>query len=352
MRTWLEKSDNTAPAATGVLTAAEDNARAVEANNLVLTAGLSLDATSGPDVNLKMMSESVARYASGGVFYTDGGAGNVYVLTTPSGTNGFVMPKAYFHGMCIAFWPGAANTGPSTVNVNGIGSKKLMTHTAAAMAGGEIVSGRLIVAFYDISADTSNGAFRLAPWANAAPGASTQVNSDWAATSGVAQILNKPIIPTITPQINADWDATSGAARILNKPSIPSGQVNADWNASSGVAQILNKPSFMLMPIQWIIAYIDTNSRGRVKVYTSAPSKTTTWATIFPSSSGGPGSGYYDTIPPGITTGAFLAGPSVAIGNMWELHYNTDIGPVATLSRNDTSGVVEGGGGVGTVDGG
>ena len=30
---------------------------------------------------------------------------------------------------------------------------------------------------------------------------------------------------------------------IKNKPTIPNAQVNSDWNASSGVAQILNKPT-------------------------------------------------------------------------------------------------------------
>lgn len=43
--------------------------------------------------------------------------------------------------------------------------------------------------------------------------------------------------------VNADWDATSGPAEILNKPTIPAPQVNSDWNANSGVAQILNKPT-------------------------------------------------------------------------------------------------------------
>lgn len=43
--------------------------------------------------------------------------------------------------------------------------------------------------------------------------------------------------------VNADWNATSGLAQILNKPTIPASQVNADWNATSGVAQILNKPT-------------------------------------------------------------------------------------------------------------
>jgi hypothetical protein len=48
---------------------------------------------------------------------------------------------------------------------------------------------------------------------------------------------NEPI-----PQINADWNATGGIAQILNKPAIPAAQVNADWNATSGITQILNKP--------------------------------------------------------------------------------------------------------------
>tara|TARA_R110000751_G_scaffold88503_1_gene174809 strand:- start:956 stop:2311 length:1356 start_codon:yes stop_codon:yes gene_type:complete len=43
--------------------------------------------------------------------------------------------------------------------------------------------------------------------------------------------------------VNADWNAVSGDAEILNKPTIPSAQVNSDWNAVSGVAEILNKPT-------------------------------------------------------------------------------------------------------------
>lgn len=62
-----------------------------------------------------------------------------------------------------------------------------------------------------------------------------QVNSDWNASSGVAEILNKPSLATV---------ATSGSYNDLsNKPTIPAAQVNSDWDALSGVAQILNKPS-------------------------------------------------------------------------------------------------------------
>ena len=45
--------------------------------------------------------------------------------------------------------------------------------------------------------------------------------------------------------VQSDWDQTDSTKDdyIKNKPSIPSAQVNSDWNASSGVAQILNKPT-------------------------------------------------------------------------------------------------------------
>ena len=101
-----------------------------------------------------------------------------------------------------------------------------------------------------------------------------QVNSDWSATSGIAQILNKPTIPdavVANPSDNAsnvlskikvgsttysiaasgednvqsDWNETDTNADdfIKNKPTIPAAQVSSDWNASSGIAQILNKPT-------------------------------------------------------------------------------------------------------------
>lgn len=51
----------------------------------------------------------------------------------------------------------------------------------------------------------------------------------------------------ITAQNIASWNAKSDFSGSYNdltdRPTIPGAQVNADWNASSGVAQILNKPS-------------------------------------------------------------------------------------------------------------
>jgi hypothetical protein len=65
-------------------------------------------------------------------------------------------------------------------------------------------------------------------------GAEVNVQADWTEsdTTSDAYIRNKPNIPTktsdltndsgfLTAQVNADWNAVSGAAEILNKPTIP-----------------------------------------------------------------------------------------------------------------------------------
>lgn len=157
--------------------------------------------------------------------------------------------------------------------------------------------------------------------ASAAP----QVNADWDATSGVAEILNKPtnlvqdanyvhtdnnyttaeknklagIEAGAEVNVKPDWNAASGSdAEILNKPDLSvyatksevttglagkqdtltagsnisivgntisataAPQVNADWNASSGVAEILNKPDIPLL--KW-----EQTTQGATNTYTS-----------------------------------------------------------------------------------
>ena len=65
-------------------------------------------------------------------------------------------------------------------------------------------------------------------------------------------LSNTPTIPDA--QIQSDWEQTVTTAKdyIKNKPTIPAAQVNSDWNASSGVAQILNKPTIPTITFrQW-----------------------------------------------------------------------------------------------------
>lgn len=148
---------------------------------------------------------------------------------------------------------------------------------------------------------------------------SSQVNSDWNAQSGVAQILNKPSLSTVAltgsyndlsnrptipaPQVSSDWNASTGVAQILNKPvlgtmasedasdytpssslatvatsgsytdlsdrpTIPAAQVNSDWNAQSGVAQILNKPT--LAAVATSGSYTDLSNKPSIPSNTRA----------------------------------------------------------------------------------
>ena len=92
------------------------------------------------------------------------------------------------------------------------------------------------------------------------------MNADWNAANGVAQILNKPTIPTNTSQLTNDSGfltehqdisgkantadlaavATSGSyADLSDKPTIPAAHVNADWAQTSteSVDYINNKPN-------------------------------------------------------------------------------------------------------------
>ena len=76
------------------------------------------------------------------------------------------------------------------------------------------------------------------------------VGSLWTLDNGISYICTDSTIGAAVwglydanPQVNSDWNATSGVEEILNKPTIPAAQVNSDWNATSGVAEILNKPT-------------------------------------------------------------------------------------------------------------
>lgn len=69
-----------------------------------------------------------------------------------------------------------------------------------------------------------------------------------ATTGSYNDLGNKPSIPAA--QVQSDWSQSDSSKvdYIKNKPTIPAAQVQADWNASSGVAQILNKPTIPTVP--------------------------------------------------------------------------------------------------------
>lgn len=93
-------------------------------------------------------------------------------------------------------------------------------------------------------------------------GAEVNVQADWAEadTSSDAYIRNKPGIPTKTSD-------------LTNDSGFITAQVNADWNASSGVAEILNKPALSavkrttasLPPVSTQLSELEFFTDGRVR---------------------------------------------------------------------------------------
>lgn len=87
-----------------------------------------------------------------------------------------------------------------------------------------------------------------------------QVNSDWSANSGVAEILNKPNLSAVAT--SGDYDD------LLNKPTIPAAQVQADWNEADNTEAdyIKNKPT--IPTVTWRPIKVDTGATGHPNIIT------------------------------------------------------------------------------------
>ena len=144
MRDIAVKFDNVGD----VITAGEFNSDQHEIENMVNTTGQTLDNSAGPDTDLYMLSKAAAAYGSGGDYYNDGGTANNYVLTRSTFLK---SPPAYADGMRVVFYPLNSNTGTSTVDVAGLGSRYLRDIDGSQLVVGSIIAGQPVVAVYKSS---------------------------------------------------------------------------------------------------------------------------------------------------------------------------------------------------------
>jgi hypothetical protein len=87
---------------------------------------------------------TAARFKEHRIDYAaDTGAANAYVVTLAP------VPTAYVVGMTIDLVAANVNTGASTINVNGLGTKQILDATGAALAAGAIPAGRPVTLKYD-----------------------------------------------------------------------------------------------------------------------------------------------------------------------------------------------------------
>lgn len=157
MRDIAVKADNVGD----TLTAGDWNALNEELENIVTSAGFSLDPAGGPDTDKNMLAKTGAAYGSAAWRYADSGSANTYVLARVASSS--LKDVAIYHdGMAITYEAGNTNTGASTVNVAGLGAKALVLR-GTALGGGEVIAGEQILAFYDLA----NDRFELVPFGEA-----------------------------------------------------------------------------------------------------------------------------------------------------------------------------------------
>ena len=113
-----------------------------ELQNVVESAGFTLDPAGGADTDLNMFGQSVAQYSSGAWYYVDSGSANAYVLTR---IGNLKSVKEYQTGMIARFKATNSSTSTSTVNIDSLGSKAI-TINAVALTSGEIEANN----YYDL----------------------------------------------------------------------------------------------------------------------------------------------------------------------------------------------------------
>ena len=138
----------------GSLTAAEWNEVPSELQNIITAWGQAL--SSG---DLDQLAKGVAAYAAASMFYTGSGPANAYVATPITGIQ---SPPSYFDGMIVRFRVPAANTGASTVNVNGLGVKSIFRENGEALAPNDLVPTRDTYLRYHSGPNT----FRVSRWSS------------------------------------------------------------------------------------------------------------------------------------------------------------------------------------------
>jgi hypothetical protein len=136
---------------------------------------------------------------------TDTGAANAYVITFAAGQP---IPAAYTTGMVVKFAALHANTGASTVNVNGLGVVSIYRASGVAVASGDIVSGQILELTYD------GTHFQMTNYlgSGANTNTSTVVDIPYIADSGT----QNAIVATYSPAITSLTDGLYLAVKLAN----------------------------------------------------------------------------------------------------------------------------------------
>jgi len=129
------------------LLAIEWNDLPSELQNIIEALGITLSSS-----DLNQLGKAIAGYVANGLFYSDSGAANAYVLSVIGSKQSVT---GYTDGMVVTFVAGNTNTAASTVNVASLGVKNIKLLSGDDPAAGSI-NGNVRLKF-----DASNDRFEL-----------------------------------------------------------------------------------------------------------------------------------------------------------------------------------------------
>jgi hypothetical protein len=186
--------------------------------DLVVTNPTSSDPKSVGDDHLRNLKISLRNSFAGFagnilVSGTDGGGADAYTLT-PTTTL-----TAYSTKMLVEFTPNATNTGASTLNISGLGTKNIYSVAGAALTAGELVSGRYYLAAYD------GTHFRLLSVTKAYIDALSVAAGNVPAGGSAGQVLAK----NSATNYDTAWSTVTAPGLVLLATLTPTAATNIDF---------------------------------------------------------------------------------------------------------------------------
>ena len=163
------------------------------------------------------------------VYFHDGAISGLYCSLVPE--NMGVSPTNQTNWRLIVSCSGSSGGTGGTGGITGISINGAGNYTNIAFGNGFTVNGNSIV--LSVPGSSTVGDMLKSQYDSDNDGKVNAAHvADQVAWSG---ITGKPIFAAVA--------ITGSYTDLINKPDIPAAQVNSDWNATTGVAQILNKPT-------------------------------------------------------------------------------------------------------------
>lgn len=236
----------------------------------------------------------------------DTGTANTYVITFAAGQP---QPSSYKAGMRVVFKALNANTGASTINVNGLGAVAIRRATGVALSAADINSGQIVELTYD------GTVFQMANYlgAGATSNTNTVVDIPYVADTGT----QNAIVATYSPAITSLTDGLYLAVKLANTIT---GAATVNVNGLGAKAIVLgdgtNPPyNVFLAGMDLLLAY--STAMGKFQIANTSASmfylRPTSNYTIYVNASTGSDT-LYDGTSATVVGGSSSAGPFKTIG--------------------------------------